>query len=59
MGADRLKHEESSVVVPAESMRRATLCAVWLNRDDPESIPDMLDALGLIPTARQMRSGAA
>lgn len=41
--------------VPEEQRHQAVMNVVWMNRDDPDAIGDMLDALGLMRDARQMR----
>lgn len=56
MGVDMDKMLDAPLAqVPEEQRHQAVMNVVWMNRDDPDAIGDMLDALGLMRDARQMR----
>lgn len=57
MGVDMDKMLDAPlVVIPQEQRNKAVMNVVWMNRDEPERIGEMLDALGLLHDARLMGS---
>lgn len=55
---DQMMDKMPLLNISNEQMSKAVINTAWFNRDTPEDIPDMLDALGLKEHAAKMRRTA-